>query len=90
MRRRICGGESGDEVLANAYTLASVPGAIHNVGGWTVLVEIDENYHIDLDDLAAKAAKSGAKYLLLSYMRGHIPAMEKLMSVCAEYDRCLI
>ena len=87
---RICGVEPGDKVLANAYTLAPVPGAIHNVGGVPVLVDIDENYHIDLDDLAAKAAESGAKYLLLSYMRGHIPDMEKLMSVCAEHDLCLI
>ena len=40
--------------------------------------------------MAAKAGESGAKYLLLSYMRGHIPDMEKLMSVCAEHDLCLI
>ena len=87
---RVCGVEPGDKVLANAYTLAPVPGAIHNVGGVPVLVDIDENYHIDLDDLAAKATESGAKYLLLSYMRGHIPDMEKLMSVCVEHDLCLI
>ena len=74
---RICGVEPGDKVLANAYTLAPVPGAIHNVGGVPILVDIDENYHIDLDDLAAKAGESGAKYLLLSYMRGHISLIWK-------------
>ena len=29
---RVCGVKPGDKVLANAYTLAPVPGAIHNVG----------------------------------------------------------
>ena len=87
---RVCGVKPGDKVLANAYTLAPVPGAIHNVGGVPVLVDIDESYHIDCDDLDAKAAASGAKYLLLSYMRGHIPDMDKLLAVCAKYDLCLI
>ena len=87
---RVCGVKPGDKVLANAYTLAPVPGAIHNVGGVPVLVDIDESYHIDCDDLDAKAAASGAKYLLLSYMRGHIPDMDKLLAVCAKYDICLI
>jgi dTDP-4-amino-4,6-dideoxygalactose transaminase len=87
---RVCGVKPGDKVLANAYTLAPVPGAIHNVGGVPVLVDIDESYHIDCDDLDTKAASSGAKYLLLSYMRGHIPDMDKLLEVCAKYDICLI
>ena len=45
---RVCGVKPGDKVLANAYTLAPVPGAIHNVGGVPVLVDIDESYHIDV------------------------------------------
>lgn len=87
---RICGVKPGDKVLANAYTLAPVPGAIHNVGAVPVLVDIDENYHIDCDDLDAKAAASGAKHLLLSYMRGHIPDMDRVLAVCAKHDISLI
>jgi len=87
---RICGVKPGDKVLANAYTLAPVPGAIHNVGAVPVLVDIDENYHIDCDDLDVKAAASGAKHLLLSYMRGHIPDMDKVLAVCAKHDISLI
>ena len=37
---RVCGVRPGDKVLANAYTLAPVPGAIHNLGAAPVLVEI--------------------------------------------------
>ena len=44
-------------VLTNGFTLAPVPGAIHAVGARPVLVEIDEDLRLDLDDLAAKAAR---------------------------------
>ena len=87
---RVCGVVAGDKVLANAYTLAPVPGAIHAVGAVPVLVDIDDNYHIDLDDLAAKAAASGAKFLLLSHMRGHIADMDRLMAVCNSHEITVI
>ena len=81
---RAMGLQAGGEVLTNAYTLAPVPGAIHAAGGKPVLVEIDENYHLDLADLKAKAKASNAKILLLSLMRGHIPNMQQLMTLCNE------
>lgn len=87
---RVCGVVPGDLVLANAYTLAPVPGAIHNVGAKPVLVDIDDNYHIDLDDLDNKAASSGAKYLLLSHMRGHIVDMDKVTQICDRHGISLI
>ena len=87
---RVCGVKPGDKVLANAYTLAPVPGAIHNVGGVPILVDIDDNYHIDLDDLDAKAASSGAKYLLLSHMRGHIADMDRVIEICESHGITLI
>ncbi|MGB0689869.1 MAG: DegT/DnrJ/EryC1/StrS family aminotransferase [Candidatus Puniceispirillum sp.] len=87
---RVCGVKPGDKVLANAYTLAPVPGAIHNVGGVPILVDIDDNYHIDMDDLDAKAASSGAKYLLLSHMRGHIADMDRVVEICESHGITLI
>ncbi|MEM9360067.1 MAG: aminotransferase class I/II-fold pyridoxal phosphate-dependent enzyme, partial [Pseudomonadota bacterium] len=58
---RAVGVKPGTKVLANAYTLAPVPGAIHAAGGEPVLVDIDESWHTDLDDLRAKAETSGAR-----------------------------
>ena len=87
---RACGVEPGDRVLANAYTLAPVPGAIHNVGGVPVLVDIDSNYHIDMADLEAKATQTGARFLLLSHMRGHIADMDRLTEICERLEICLI
>ncbi|TDL79520.1 aminotransferase [Palleronia sediminis] len=71
----------GDSVLTNAFTLAPVPGAIAAVGARPVLVEITPDLVLDLDDLAARAAASGARVLLLSHMRGHLCDMEALMAL---------
>ena len=87
---RAAGVTPGDLVLANAYTLAPVPGAIFNVGGKAVLVEIDQDYHIDLADLEAKAATTGARFLLLSHMRGHIADMDAIMQIAHQYNITVI
>ncbi len=81
---RAAGVRPGDRVLTNAFTLAPVPGAIAGVGAESVLVEITEDLVIDLADLAAKARATGARWLLLSHMRGHLVDMEALMAVCDE------
>jgi len=67
-------------VLTNAFTLAPVPGAVAAVGGVPVFVETDENLRIDFADLTDKAAKTGAKWLLLSHMRGHLADMDALVN----------
>ncbi len=87
---RAVGVRPGDKVLANAYTLAPVPGAIHAVGAEPVFVEIDDDWLTDLDDLRAKAESSGAKYLLLSHMRGHICDMDRVVGICDELGIKLI
>ena len=87
---RAVGVKPGDKVLANAWTLAPVPGAIHNAGGVPVFVEIGEDWCIDIDDLHAKAEASGAKYLMLSHMRGHIADMEAVCAVCDEFGITMV
>lgn len=87
---RAAGVTPGTKVLANAYTLAPVPGAIHATGGIPVLVEIDENWHTDVTDLRTKAADTGAKFLMLSHMRGHIGDMEAIGAICDEFGITMI
>ena len=72
------GIQPGEPVLTNAFTLSPVPGAIANAGGRPVLVECTHDLVIDLDDLDAKAARTGARFLLLSHMRGHVADMDKI------------
>jgi dTDP-4-amino-4,6-dideoxygalactose transaminase len=84
------GVKPGDTVLCNAFTLAPVPGMIENSGAQICLVEITNDYTINLTDLEQKAKASSAKWLLLSHMRGHIADMEQLVSICKKNGLVII
>ena len=87
---RSVGVKQGDQVLTNAFTLAPVPGSIHNCGAIPVLVDVADDYCIDLEDLAKKAESSDARYFVLSHMRGHIADMDRIMSLCKKFQLILI
>lgn len=87
---RAAGVKAGDEVLVNAFTLAPVPGAVDHAGACPVLVDITEDFVIDLSDLERKASTSGANVLLLSHMRGHIADMDAVVVLCEKLDLILI
>ena len=80
---RAAGVGPGDTVLTNAFTLAPVPGAIAALGARPALVEITPDLVLDLDDFDAKARATGARFLLLSHMRGHLCDMDRLMAIAA-------
>lgn len=84
------GVQPGDLVLSNCFTLAPVPGAIAHAGARAVLVDVADDYTIDLADLERKARSSGARTLLLSHMRGHICDMDRLDAICREHGIGLI
>lgn len=79
-----------DPVMMNAFTLAPVPGAIAHSGAKAVFVGIDDNYHIDLDDLRRATTETGSTWLLLSYMRGHIPNLSRVFEVCDQFGITVI
>jgi dTDP-4-amino-4,6-dideoxygalactose transaminase len=87
---KAAGVKPGDAVLSNCFTLAPVPGAIAHAGARPVLVDVTDDFTIDLDDLDRKAAASGAKTLLLSHMRGHVCDMPALMAICRRHGVQLI
>ena len=87
---RAAGVEPGNEGLANAYTLAPVPGAIFAVGAKPIFVEVNANWHIDIEDLRAKAETGRAKFLMLSHMRGHIADMCAINKICKEFNITMI
>ena len=84
--------QSNKHILTNAFTLSPVPGSIVHAGGTPVLVDVDaENLTLSLADLKIKHKQTGAKLLLLSYMRGKIPAdLEDLLEFCRENDVTMI
>ncbi len=71
----------GDKVLVPAFTFAAVPSAVVHAGGEPILVEVAENYRIDLSDFEAKLSH-GAKAVVVSHMRGHTSDMDAIMHLC--------
>ena len=76
----------GARVLIPAFTFAAVPSAVVHADCTPVLVEIGENYRIDMDDFAAKLP--GADAVLISHMRGHTSDMDRIMELRAELSSC--
>lgn len=87
---KAAGLKHGDLVLTNAFTLAPVPGAINNAGGRPVLIEIDANYCADLGHLEQMMQETGAKFFMISHMRGHIADMDAVVALCDKYEVTLI
>ncbi|MCP4188494.1 MAG: aminotransferase class I/II-fold pyridoxal phosphate-dependent enzyme [Gammaproteobacteria bacterium] len=87
---KAAGIKHGDKVLTNAFTLAPVPGAINNAGGEPVLVEIDENYLVDLKHLEQMMIEFRAGFFIISHMRGHIADMDAIVKLCDQHQVILI
>jgi dTDP-4-amino-4,6-dideoxygalactose transaminase len=87
---KAAGIQPGEPVLSNAFTLAPVPGAIDNAGGKPVLVEIDDNYCVDLAHLESRMQDTGARFFMLSHMRGHIADMDAILDLCDRHAVTLI
>lgn len=86
-----CGGLTlGAPVLTNAFTFNAVPSAIAHAGGKVVLVECTDSLTMDLADLERKVEKTGARFLVLSYMRGRVPDMDEVMRICKKHSLYLI
>lgn len=81
----IAGVQPGDKVLSNAFTFHAVPSVIQHARAEPVLVETNREWGMDAEDLDRKAARSGAKVLLMSYMRGHVPDMDAIMAVVQKH-----
>jgi perosamine synthetase len=85
-----CGIKHEDKVLIPAFTFVAVPSAVIQAGGNPVLVEVTDQYVIDLHDLRDKIIRIRPKALLLSHMRGHVPDMQKVIELCKAFHVILI
>ncbi|OHC54498.1 MAG: aminotransferase [Rhodobacterales bacterium RIFCSPHIGHO2_02_FULL_62_130] len=71
---------AGAKVLIPAFTFAAVPSAVVHADCVPVLVEVGDNYRVDMADFAAKL--DGADAVLISHMRGHTSDMDAIMALC--------
>jgi len=75
------GLKPGTRVLIPGFTFAAVPSAVVHANCQPVLVEVGENYRIDMADFAAKLTGDiGA--VIISHMRGHTSDMDAIMALC--------
>ena len=70
----------GAKVLIPAFTFAAVPSSIVHADCTPVLVEVGENYRVDMTDFEAKLADASA--VMISHMRGHTSDMDAIMALC--------
>lgn len=78
---RAIGVKPGDPVLIPAFTFAAVPSAVIHAGAQPILVEVGDNYRIDLADFEAKLTAQIAA-VVISHMRGHTSDMDAIMALC--------
>jgi perosamine synthetase len=70
----------GANVLIPAFTFAAVPSAVVHAECTPVLVEVTDNYRVDMADFAAKLPTAHA--VMISHMRGHTSDMDAIMALC--------
>ncbi len=75
------GLERGARVLIPAFTFAAVPSAVVHADCVPVLVEVGDNYRIDLADFEARLGED-ISAVLISHMRGHTSDMDAIMALC--------
>jgi len=68
-------------VLIPGFTFAAVPSAVVHAHCQPVLVEVGENYRIDMDDFEAKLDDT-ISAVIISHMRGHTSDMDAIMALC--------
>ncbi|MGA0539400.1 DegT/DnrJ/EryC1/StrS family aminotransferase [Neotabrizicola sp. VNH66] len=70
----------GAKVLIPAFTFAAVPSAVVHADCVPVLVEVGDNYRVDMADFAAKLDEAQA--VMISHMRGHTSDMDAILALC--------
>jgi dTDP-4-amino-4,6-dideoxygalactose transaminase len=73
--------QPGARVLVPAFTFAAVPSAVVHAFCQPVLVEVSENYRIDMADFEAKLDNT-IEAVIISHMRGHTSDMDAIMALC--------
>ena len=87
----IAGVKPGDNVFMPAFTFSAVPGSIVHANANPIMIDINEKYVIDLDSFKNSIAENPeTKVLLLSYMRGHVPNLDKVSEICETNNITLI
>jgi len=82
---RALGFEPGDEVITVAHTFVATVGAIVQCGATPVLVDIADDFNIDVDKVEA-AITPRTKGIIPVHLNGHSCNMDKIMELAKKYN----
>lgn len=84
-----CGWKPGDEVITVAHTFVATVASITITGATPVLVDVDDDYNIDVDQVEA-AISTNTKAIIPVHLNGHPCNMDKIMSLADKYNLTVI
>lgn len=79
------GVKAGDEVLCSAFAFAADPSSIILAGATPVLVEVDQQMHIDIADLEERITPR-TRAILVVHQRGQAGPMEALLRIARKHN----
>jgi len=82
---RALGFGPGDEIITVAHTFVATIGAIVQCGATPVLVDIGEDFNIDVDKIEG-AITSRTKGIIPVHLNGHSCNMDVIMELAAKYN----
>ena len=75
----------GSKVLIPGFTFAAVPSSVVHAECTPVLVEVGDNYRMDMNDFEEKLTSDIAA-VIVSHMRGHTSDMTRIMELADHHD----
>lgn len=84
-----CGIKTGHEVITTPHTFISTAEAIKVVGASPVFVDIDEYYHIDVNQIENKITQN-TKAILFVDLYGQTPDVDRLKYIAKKHNLFLI
>ncbi|MFC1716576.1 DegT/DnrJ/EryC1/StrS family aminotransferase [Candidatus Poribacteria bacterium] len=83
------GVKRGDEVIVPAYTWGGTIAGLLHIGAVPVFADIDDTLTLDVEDVSRKVTHK-TKAIIAVHLFGHPCHMDRLKSLCQEYDLALI
>jgi len=83
------GLKRGDEAITVSHTFVATISAIVNTGATPILVDIADDYNMDVD-LLEKAITSKTKAIFPVHLNGHMCEMDRIMELAEEHDLIVI
>jgi dTDP-4-amino-4,6-dideoxygalactose transaminase len=83
------GMEEGDEVIVPAHTFVATASAVVNAGGTPVLVDVGEDYNIDVEEIEG-AVTPNTKAIIPVHLNGRMARMDRVMEIAGRHGLVVV